>query len=109
MDDPQHVGSRHLELNSFRRRQTFARARSDSALGTMQSKGGSAPFLAGMAAPASRAIVEEDHEPAAPHAAVTSSPSGSDVGDSPCPSNARRSMTVPMARRGLERTVSLWQ
>lgn len=106
MDDPQHVGSRHLELNSFRRRQTFARARSDSALGTMQSKGAPAPFLASMAVQSTRAIAEEDHEP---HAAVTSSPSGSDVGDSPCPANARRSMTVPMGRRPLERTASLWQ
>ena len=104
MNDPAHLKSRHSELNSFRRRQTFARARSDSAIGAFAQSKAPPPSFAGPLAPSDRTNrpIEEERE-------MPSSPKSEDVGDSPCLPAARRSRTVPLPRRGLERTVSLFQ
>ena len=107
MDDPAHLALRQVEINSFRKRQGLgARARSFT-FGETSMLQPAAPII-----PSSKRLTIKEEEPEDHSLSSsnigTSSPGGQ--GDSPCPTN--RSLTLPMARRPLERastSSALWR
>lgn len=105
MDDPAHLASRHVEINSFRRRQGLGTRARSFTFGETSALQPSAVII-----PSSRLTIKEeeaDEHHRSSSNQNTSSPGGH--GDSPCPTG--RSLTLPIARRPMERATTssaLW-